>query len=443
MLQRRTSHFPFDNCRREVTQSTLDCKHDIFPRSPVALELHQEALARVIRPKDLDTAHLIDTSANRAFLSQAAYEAAQSDFSTLAMRPFPLREKFAYSVISTPHAIVLNQLNHVIRDAKGVKTSDRDTIIRRLITILSEGVPHRLYKFDIKEFYDSVDTRSLADAILVDPEIPRATLLVLGKYLDKLHQGSIRGLPRGIPLSATLAEYALKDFDAAIATFHDVYFYARYVDDIVLVTSAREDSRAFERRVRRALPFNLDFNSAKTRVLDIPVTRSNGRATVGNLDYLGYNIAVHESARFQGRLARTVDVSIAKKKLTRIKTRICHSVIDFIEAPNIRLLTRRLQLLTGNYNVREYATGQLRNVGLYCNYRHANKLEGLLELDSFLRAMLIGNRTRLASRFAASASRTQRRSLLRFSFARGFSARTFYNFDSRELATLKECWRDA
>lgn len=409
----------------------------------MALELHQEALARVIRPKDLDSAGLLDTSANRAFLSQAAYEAAQSDFSTLSVRPFRLKKKIAYSVLSAPHAIVLNQLNQVIRVATGVKTSDRDTIIRRLLTILSEGVPHRLYKFDIKEFYDSVDTRSLADAILIDPRIPRATLLVLAKYLDKLNQGNITGLPRGIPLSATLAEYLLRDFDAIISKLPDVYFYARYVDDIVLITSAREDIRTFARRVRRTLPFKLDFNSTKSRVLDIPVTRSNGLAIVGALDYLGYNIAIHESARVQGRLARAVDVSIATKKLIRIKTRICRSVIAFIEVPNIRTLTRRLQLLTGNYNVREYATGQLRNVGLYCNYRHANQLDGLLELDSFLRAILIGNRTHLARRFAASASRSQRQSFLRFSFARGFADRTFYNFDSRELADLKECWRDA
>ena len=409
----------------------------------MALELNQDSLARVIRPKDLKTAGLIDTASNRAFLSQQAYGVVRSDFSGLSIRQFSMKDKVAYSILSVPHSIVLNQLNQVIRTSTGVKTSDRDTIVRRLITILTEGVPHRLYKFDIKEFYDSIDPLLLADEILIDNRIPRASLLALAKYLDELQTRRIRGLPRGIPLSATLAEYALKRFDNFISKLPQVYFYARYVDDIVIVTSRLEEPRSFTRTVRRALPFKLDFNTTKSRLVDIPVqTRSNGHGVVGDLDYLGYNISVHESARVRGRLARTVDVSIATKKVRRIKTRICNSVVDFLRAPDIWTLTRRLQLLTGNYNVREYNTGQLRNVGLYCNYRHITRTDCLRELDSFLRAILVGDRSHLAKRFATSVARDQRQSFLRFSFLSSFNDRTFYNFSPQELLALKECWRD-
>jgi reverse transcriptase-like protein len=408
----------------------------------VALELHKDALGKAIRPKDLEAARLIDTPSNRQFLAQLARNVVDSDFSTLALRSLRIRDKPTYSIASAPHAVVLNQLNQTIRTRTGVKTSDRDTIIRRLSTILSEGVPHRVYKFDIKDFYDSVDSRLLADRILIDNRIPRASLLLLAHYLTELRNRSIQGLPRGVPLSATLAEYALTDFDRRISTLPHVYFYARYVDDIIVVTSRQEDNSSFSRIVRKALPFNLQFNPVKTRLVDIPLPKTRVVGVVGEFDYLGYNIRVHHAERIDGRISRTVDLSIATKKLRRIQTRLCLSAIDYLQSPDIGTLRRRLQLLTGNYNVREYTTGQKRNVGLYCTYRHITQTDCLRKLDSFLRALLLGRKIGLARRLSTSLSLQERRQLLRFSFLIGFQRRLFYNFKAHELAALKECWRD-
>lgn len=405
----------------------------------MAVELHKEALERVIQPKDLLAAGLIDTPSNRAFLSLSASSVVQSDFSGLVIRPFPVKEKIAYSILSVPHSIVLNQLNRIIRISTGLRPSDRDTIVRRLVTILSEGVPHRLYKFDIKEFYDSIDKLLLADEILVDKRIPRSSVSVLAKYLNELHNRGIQGLPRGIPLSATLAEYSLRHFDNYLSRHPQIYFYARFVDDIVVVTGGHESPRPFTRQLRRNLPFALNFNTAKSRLLDIPTqVRSNGQGIVGAFDYLGYNISVHETARVNRRLARAIEVTIAPKKIKRLKTRVCRSVLDFLETRDHQTLVRRLQLLTGNYNVRDFSTGQVRNVGLYCNYRHANQTDCLLELDAFLRAILIGQHSRLARRLAATISHSQRQSLLCFSFLDSFKNKTFYNFNPQELRSLKE-----
>jgi len=408
----------------------------------VALELHQESLARIIRPKDLKAANLIDTASNRAFLAQQARNVVESDFSSLSLRSLRVRDKTAHSIASAPHAVVINQLNQVIRARTGAKTSDRDTIIRRLATILSEGVPHRVYKFDIKDFYDTVDSRLLADKILVDNRIPRASLLLLAQFLTELRTKGIKGLPRGIPLSATLAEYALSEFDDFISTLPNVYFYARYVDDIIIVTSGQEDTGPFSKVIRRALPLKLQFNAIKTRRLELPITQQRATGVAGEIDYLGYRIRVHHAARIDGRLTRVVDLSIATKKLQRIQTRICLSIISYLNTSDLQTLKRRFQLLTSNYNVRDYSTGQIRNVGLYCTYRRMNQTDCLIKLDSFLRALLLGDKLTLARRLTSSLTLRERQHLLSFSFLTGFKKRLFYNFTAQELASLKECWRD-
>ena len=59
----------------------------------------------------------------------------------LDLRNIEIRGGVALSIRSTPHLVVLRCLDQSIRKAIGIQPSDRDTIIRRLTTILTEGVP--------------------------------------------------------------------------------------------------------------------------------------------------------------------------------------------------------------------------------------------------------------------------------------------------------------
>jgi hypothetical protein len=138
-----------------------------------------------------------------------------------------------------------------------------------------------------------------------------------------------------------------------------------------------------------------------------------------------------------------VQVSIADKKVRRIKSRLSRAVAAFVVDGDVGLLESRLQLLTGNYNLRDIATGRTRNVGLYCNYRRANADQAFAGLDAFLRSLVVGDRSSLARRLAAKLTHSRRCSFLKFSFRKGFSHRIFYNFTPAELAKLTLCWRDA
>jgi hypothetical protein len=406
--------------------------------------IDKTALMRAIREDDL-TYPCKSVPESKEELAQGALAIARAGFSRLTLQNIPIRKHIAYRASLVPDRLVIRCVNSAIRLCVNVQPPDRDIIIRRLATILAEGVPHRLYKFDIKRFYESIDTDELMRAIQLDRRIPRGIALLLSSYFDRIKELAITGIPLGIPLSATLAEYAMQEFDSYVSRRAEVYFYARYVDDIVIVTGTREDKRTFTREIARKLPFALRFNGSKTTFLDISSQAQPTLPTViGNFDYLGYNYAVHELSRDNHkRLVRKVDVTIATKKLKRLKSRLCCAIAHYIATPDMPTLRRRLQLLTGNYNIRDYNTGKVRNVGLYCNYRRVNNVEGLKQLDGFFRSVIIGNRNKIARRFAGMATLEQRRSLLVFSFEKGFAQRTFYNFHPSEAASLSRCWRDA
>ncbi len=409
------------------------------------LELNQASLLDAIKTQDLldsDSQALVYT---REQLAEAALEVVRNGFAALDLRKIEIKDNIALSVHSTPHLVVLRCLNQIVRQAIGIQASDRDTIVRRLATILAEGVPHRLYKFDIKKFFDSIDVLELFRQLSNEPRIPRNAVLVLENFLyELLDRRKIAGLPRGIQLSATLSEYAMKPFDRHVSRSPEVYYYARYVDDIAIVTGAREDKAQFERLVKRALPTGLQFNSTKTKHVNIPVQyKSDGAAVVGDFDYLGYNLSIHETKRVDNRFCRVIDVTLAPRKIRRLKSRISRAVASFTINGNKHLLERRMQLLTGNYNLRDLSTGRLRNVGLYCNYRRANSSAALVELDSFLRSIFVGGHSSLARRLLLKMPYRTRRSFLRYSFTNGFQERTFYNFRPDELAELTMCWRDA
>jgi hypothetical protein len=107
---------------------------------------------------------------------------------------------------------------------------------------------------------------------------------------------------------------------------------------------------------------------------------------------IGYNFSIHETKRVGHRLSRSVDVTLASSKIRRLKSRVCRAVARFTIDSDVMSLERRLQLLTGNYNLRDVSTGRLRNVGLYCNYRRANSDAALIDLDVFMRSVFVGRR---------------------------------------------------
>ena len=51
-----------------------------------------------------------------------------------------------------------------------------------------------------------------------------------------------KGIPRGIGISAYLSELYMRDIDIKIKSLEDVIYYARYVDDIIVIICPKTES---------------------------------------------------------------------------------------------------------------------------------------------------------------------------------------------------------
>jgi hypothetical protein len=257
--------------------------------------LHREFIARCIHPDDLKNTDIAADHCDAQELARRAETVLRYGFANITIDPISIRGNIAHCVRSTPHAVVLRSLNRILREATRAKPTDRDLIIRRLQTILREGVQHRVYKFDIKSFFESLDPEKLLNSISLLPQMPRDALFVLRNYFSELKDRKISGLPRGVQLSATLSEFALQQFDREVSLLPEVYFHARYVDDIIIITGARENSKRFARMVSGLLPKNLTMNVQKSREIDLPIHSQS--TLIGEFDYLGYSFSIHPPQR--------------------------------------------------------------------------------------------------------------------------------------------------
>jgi hypothetical protein len=166
-------------------------------------------------------------------------------------------------------------------------------------TVLQESKGHCvLSALDLASYYDNIDARFLLDPVFVKQvrdsarqkgipfardEYVQATRSLLGAYARfRQKVGRQVGVHRaiGIPIGSLTARLvsnlALAELDRRIASVASVRFYARYVDDILVVEELGEVASAGGRRgVARILPLDANAGDDSEHVLD---SRILGRA---------------------------------------------------------------------------------------------------------------------------------------------------------------------
>jgi len=267
---------------------------------------------------------------------------------------------------------------------------------------------------------------------------------------SELSAKNILGLPRGLAISATLSEYVLRRFDKVLSDREGVYFYERFVDDIIIVADPRETSKSISRFIRKNLPHGLSLNAKKTQTYDFieTVVKQSETSSIHNqVNFLGYTFKVFQrqkQTKFEP-ITRRVIVDISSSKTKKIKTRLVKSFMQFCADGDFQTLQSRIKLLSGNYTIYDQGRGVRRKAGIFFNYSIADpdQSNSLKELDGFLKKILLSNTGSLCSQLQAKLSKQQRRMLLKHSFLEGFKKRVFYNFSGSQLVTLMRCWKYA
>lgn len=348
----------------------------------------------------------------------------------IAIRRIETDDKPVYMTTDTAeNYFAIKQLQYNVRKSFNVKQANRFAIVNQINSLLIDNFPKIVIRTDIKSFYESIPHNKLLAKINDNPLLSFLSkkliwkilkdFLVESRSMDKI------GIPRGIGVSAYLAELYMRDIDKEISSLKDVTYYARYVDDIIIVFTPTTNQKVptYIDRVKIIMESNTDLkiNPAKTNEIDL--VKSNA---VWNLNFLGY--------QFQFKDLKFVQIKLSNDKLDKYRSRITKAIQEFIAQSKFdsrgarRILIHRLNFLTGNTRLENNKENVL--VGIYyTNSLLSEPLDDLVTLDKFLADEVDAN--------IANADLGRRLKL--FSFKKGFEEKKYVNFSSKtKRVTLTE-----
>ncbi len=172
---------------------------------------------------------------------------------------------------------------------------------------------HLVLDVDLKSFFD--DIRHAPVLARVARRVRDERVLRLIKQF--LKSTGARGIPQGSPLSPLLANVMLNDLDHALARGYGYLSYARYLDDMVVLTydskmGRRWADRALERIREEAEAIGVSLNAEKTRKVTLTEQGTS-------FAFLGFEIRWQPNPTIQEGYAHT---SPRRKKVIDILRKI-------------------------------------------------------------------------------------------------------------------------
>lgn len=202
----------------------------------------------------------------------------------------------------------------------GLSIPSRDEIIKQLIAFLTDGDLERykrepvdllIIKTDIKNFFPSINNHNLYKKLIKSNILHTDTL---SKLKPIFFSKKIRGIPLGLPISNSLAEIYLEDFKDLIFKNVRPDFYARYVDDIIIIKyiPKRSNPKILEEEYSHKLidifnTTNIEINHNKTTYKIVDHTNFKNEIT---FIFLGYEFIIQKYS---------LKVSISKNKIIKIE----------------------------------------------------------------------------------------------------------------------------
>lgn len=378
--------------------------------------------------------------------------------------------------------LILRKLNDNIKRIYKDEQANRKIIVSQIITLLAETYPHYVIKTDISSFFESINRERILMKFKNDSMLSYQTMFLLNKIFSNPTLSSVTGVPRGMNISSSLSEIYMRKFDRWVRRCDGVYYYARFVDDIIIfshsLASALELMKEMDIQLEQ-LATGLQINKKKTKLYDGKTLKllesKEGKPASSNIDleYLGYQFRkVDENTRIplQQRFTRVKDleytlngthtvsadelqnvkffsinerpkavlkVTVADKKIKKVKTRIIKALLDYGNNQSFPLLLNRIKFLTGNYSIKKTFEGNDLRAGIYYNYINVNDLQVFADLNLFFRKSIysngiFGRKVRLTS--------GQKRQLDKFCFISGFKNKVYHPFSFTEMEEIIECW---
>ncbi|MFU1859873.1 antiviral reverse transcriptase Drt3a [Sphingobacterium sp. NGMCC 1.201703] len=346
-----------------------------------------------------------------------------------------------YFIEDISQKLLVRKLNDNIKRIYKDEQANRKFIIHQVKTLLNETAPFWVIKTDIKAFYESIDRDRILKKLKNDAMLSYYSVFLLKKMFEHSKINSNTGVPRGLNISSTLSEIYMRNFDKSIQRHKDVYYYARFVDDIIIFLNSKQGAiNLFNSldEIISDLKLGLKINTDKTELIEsskfkILKKGYNKRPIHNNIEYLGYKFYLDNKEN-------KLQISIADKKIQKIKTRIIKSYLDYINNNDFELLEKRIKFLTGNYGISKTNDGSILKAGIYFNYTHVNNLSILKELNIFHKKLIYCKKGSIGVKLAPKLSTSNRDILKKHCFIAGYENKTYNSFSFVEMGQIIKCW---
>ncbi|QFR49380.1 RNA-directed DNA polymerase [Sulfurimonas lithotrophica] len=356
---------------------------------------------------------------------------------SISMLTKTIKGKTAYTVdrSNVETFFLFKQIQKNIQHSFKVKQADRNEIVSQVVNMLDNGFPKYIIRTDIASFYETIPHDELKKVIsrnhILSPLSKKIINEILRQY--QIITGQNSGIPRGIGISAYLAELYMRDFDNDIRDLSNVTYYARYVDDIIIVFTPNNKHESIDYLNlidEKITKYGLRRNTTKTKPMDFTQTNNF------NFDFLGYNFT----------FANPLKIDISSNKEQRYKEKLNISIEDYNRTSKYnekaarRLLIQRLKYLTGNTRLLGVKKDIL--IGAYFSNQQISVDSKLKRLDNYFKCVAVERNLQPYSRLNLNGTTKLKNKLKTFSFVDGFQKKNFYKFSKKELEEILSIWKN-
>ena len=433
--------FSFDNFKGILSRENRkgrNLEKEFFPEifkvtkeiTEINKKIHIRLRSRI--PDDSTLKTLNEEKANKKILKKELIEKHLNELSVklsnpqfrVSIKEVKTDDKPVYTTDnSAEDYFAIKQLQFNVRKSFNVKQANRFAIVNQINSLLTDNFPKVVLRTDLKSFYETIPHDKLRAKINDNPLLSFLSKKMIWKILEDFLTASKAtekiGIPRGIGVSAYLAELYMRDIDKGISSLKDVTYYARYVDDIIIVFTPTTDKTVptYIDQVKEIIEtdtgLKMNLKPEKTKEIDLV---KSGAAS--DLSFLGY--------KFEFNNLKFIEIRLTIAKLKKYIRRINNAIQEFNTQKKFdprgarRILIHRLNFLTGNTRLENNKSNVLLGI-YYTNSLLSQPLKDLTALDNFLYKKI--------DRYITDTGLQQR--LKQFSFKKGFEEKKYVNFSSK------------
>ena len=319
----------------------------------------------------------------------------------------------------------LKQVQYNIKKLYQVKQSNRYNILCQLKNLLNDKFPKYVIRTDIKDFFETIPGDKIEQKINYDHLLTTSSKKIIKQILSEYTRlsGDKNGIPRGVGISSYLAELYMRSIDDEIRSQKDVIYYARYVDDIIVIYAPQPNSDISNlgQELTNIISNDsgLTVHKDKTELIDLMNPKNC------TLEYLGYKMSFGEGA---------VKLQLTKSKVLKYRSRLSksfdayHKTSKFNEQKARKLLIKRIRFLTSNTRLLNNKKNTM--VGVYFSNSLLNCSKSFKAVDCYLKYQI--------SKISADTLKIR---LSKLSFVEGFSQQRYARFTAAELEKITRVWK--